>query len=298
MKIKNWLYFLYGCISGLVLASTIFFVTHYVGDLHGLAGVYSTVDVSQRQKLWTAKNTLERSSKWPSPINNDQLQDQSRHLFLIIVISSQNQAANIFNATLHSWGQLTSNWKIGLGGISSNHSWSKDGYQFMNNVLMANECDDFSSNRSISSVNLFCLLHSIYETSSSGYDWFVITPSTTYLAVNKLMNLLQKLDPQIPYYIGKLSTTCISSRQNYIIQNCNLYCTMEHVIILSQAALEELVPQLSTCLHEGNLMDRRTSLGGRGDSTLGWCLKKTLLLTCSDSPIGSQVGFVENPPRM
>ena len=73
---------------------------------------------------------------------------------------------------------------------------------------------------------------------------------------------------------------------------------MEHVIILSQAALEELVPQLSTCLHEGNLVDRRTSLGGRGDSTLGWCLKKTLLLTCSDSPIGSQVGSVENPPTM
>ena len=214
------------------------------------------------------------------------------------MISSQNQAANIFNATLHSWGQLTSNWKIGLGGISSNHSWSKDGYQFMNHMLMTNECDDFSSNRSISPVNLFCLLHSIYETSSSGYDWFVITPSTTYLAVNKLMNLLQKLDPQIPYYIGKLSTTCNSSRKNYIIQNCNLYCTMEHVIILSQAALEELVPQLSTCLHEGNLVDRRTSLGGRGDSTLGWCLKKTLLLTCSSSPMGSQVGSVENPPRM
>jgi len=277
MKTKGWLYFCYGCISGLFVASITVVITQYVGNLTQIGGLHPSQDVGRLH--------IRASAEYSKPnliaVSDSEYLETKRYMYLVVVISSVKEFATLYKAVSISWGSMTTHWKVSVSGISYNNSLYKYDIQFSDHLLLADKCEDFLSYSNVSSADLFCLLQSIYLANSSDYKWFVIAPSNSYLAVDRLSSMLAPQDPNIPHYFGKSSMTC-NEREGRL---CHSYCSLEHPIILSQAALKEVASQLSPCFYSAKAM------ASSGDRALGWCLNKALLLTCSDSVLGSQVMF-------
>ena len=272
MKTRGWLYFFYGCISGLFVAFTTIFIIQYAGNLSLFAGLHSSRDISRLQSRTLTKPNLVATSA-----DSEKGLEEKRYLYLYVVISSIKDLGNSYKSVSLSWGSMTADWKIGVSGLSYNGSVYKNEVDFSEHLLLTDNCEDFSSHN-ISSIDMFCLIHSIY-TSLSDYKWFVIAPSNSYLAVHSLSNILAPLDPNIPHYFGKSPITC-DERKGKL---CHSYCALEHSIVLSQAALLEVASQLSPCFYTAKAKE------SSGDKTLGWCLKKSLSLSCSDLLLKSQV---------
>ena len=292
MKTKNILYFCGGAIAGIVVASTLFFFVHYARGLPGI-----TFRSRGTPPRW---QTLQRTTYFLGSTKRLHLSQQRSHefkrkstrLFLPVVITSQNQSADTFKAVQKTWGQIATDWTVAIGDISRlDLSWLEKDYQNFDHILVADRCQDFSSNGSLSSENMFCLLNAIYRANSADYDWFVIVPSSTYIAVSMLKNVLAKLDPGVLFYIGKPSTSCGTGLTQFFYNSCVSYCGMQHGLILSHAALRQLVPQLSWCLLEGTKFGDKEKKERNGDIALGFCIKKVLFATCSDSLIESLVSW-------
>ena len=103
-------------------------------------------------------------------------------------------------------------------------------------------------------------MKAIKESFITEYHWFLIVTESVYVSVKPLERLLAKMDPNETYYMGK-----VDSKDGY--------CLGGPGILLSQGALNRIVPQLQNCLNwtEGTV---------RGDQALGSCFDNTLHQSC------------------
>lgn len=277
MRTKRCLCFLCGCVSGLVLTSTALCIIYFVSDSTQLNG-------HQVREYYAESQKLQRILSGGM---------EKKKSTLSVVLSSPMQLASTFRATINSWGQMTTDWKIAVGGISGNSSRLKQyGHNARNYILAAELCDDFWPYSIITAKNLFCLLSAIHRTISTDYDWIVVIPDKTYLGVNELRNLLDKLDPNASHYIGYPSDTCKSNGLIKSDKTCLSYCSLQHTLILSQTVLSEVVTKHSMCLCDKNLRGESILKERYGDISLGRCLKKNLFLKCSDSLLEYQVSTI------
>lgn len=288
MKTKNAIYFCVGVLAGIIVASSLFFFTHYAKNFllitlqsHGTPSRWITL---QRTTYFLGSASVQRTSSLSQDFKR-----KSRRLFLPIVITSQGKSVDTFKRVQTTWGQLTQDWAVAIGDISRlDLSWLGKDYQNFDHLLIADRCQDLTANEELSSENSFCLLNSIYLTHSEDYDWFIIVPGSTYVAVKELNNLLAKLEAEVPHYIGKPSTYCDTGLSQFLYDNCISYCDLQHGVVLSRAALNQLVPHLTWCLGEKQ-GEGKQYLKRNGHVALGFCMKKILGLSCSGSIIDSMV---------
>ena len=107
----------------------------------------------------------------------------------------------------------------------------------------------------------------------SQYDWFFISWSATYVNINAMYDLIKKLDPQKPSYLGHSSSQ----------EGAELYCDKNSGILLSRGLLEALVPRLNDC-------DRQLN-SYAWDLEIGECIQKVAGVTCSKNH--SKVRYVK-----
>jgi len=284
LKIKDVLYFLGGSIAGIFITFALFFAINptknFVGDY-----TLRTKTSSARWKTLQRTNELVRTTSRKRPGYDTDL--KSAQLFLPIVIASQNESFVVFEAVQNSWGEIYPEWLVAIGDISRlDLGWLKRDSKHLQHVLVADKCQDFASNGSLSAGNVFCLLDAIYMASSADYQWLVIVSGHTYIAVNRLRQMLESLDSNKPFYIGSPSTSC----RERLFQNCEVYCDLERGIIMSRAAILELMPQLQYCSQKIEKTARRKERGEPGgNNALGNCIQTVLLTTCSKDIISYKV---------
>ena len=97
------------------------------------------------------------------------------------------------------------------------------------------------------------------------YNWFVLAPDQVYMDPQGLEELLSHLDPNVNTYIGHPTTADD-------IQDTYTYCLGTTGLILSQATVDNLIPELDRC---------RTDTGDHWDKELGHCLGNQLNTLCA-----------------
>lgn len=279
MKKKNLPHFFYGCIAGAVLSSTLFFFTHYAGELRGVAQRHSqqAIELLQRNLHLGTERELEQNSRG--------------HL-LPVVFSPLSQATPTHRIVQKTWGQTVPDWVIAVGISGLGQEWLDDEQDLQEHLLMAEKCQDFSSNVHPSPEDMFCLMSAIYEAYHFRYDWIVIVTNTTYLAINRLSTFLDKLDPNTPFYLGNPSRS-------------SDHCSMENGVVMSRAALRDITPHLSWCLRDklfatnsalehmdSDEREKKMKENKAGDVALGCCMKKVLMTSCSGSILIPQVSQI------
>lgn len=205
--------------------------------------------LSSSQRTRTAEKTLVFSSQ------------TRRKLVLPVVPTSIGSVQVTYHVLNESWWQTSGDYKM-LIGTANGYQAKGDSPKELHEVQ---ECSDFSSSGSFSGTNwtafqLFCLLENIYRSFFSQYEWFVITPPSTYLSTKQLERLLVTMDPLTIVYMGHPSSSG--------------YCMGGPGIVLSRVALEGIVPHLENCLQNGST----TSVGG--DEALGNCFMAKLQTSC------------------
>ena len=291
MKKNNLSHFFYGCIAGALLSSTLFFITHYAEDLHRV-----TRQQASSQSLFLKRTSFLLPGREALPLESE---EKSKSLLLPVVVSSRTQTATTYRNVQKTWGQTIPNWLIAVGTAGLKHEWLENDDDLQDHLLVAKKCLDFSSNSHPSPKSMFCLISAIHEVYLHKYDWFVVIPNTTYLAINRLNNFLVKLDPKKTFYIGNTSSSCSRKRSSFICEGCNTYCSMENGVIMSRAALQNLTPHLSRCLRNKSItasegMDDVSEKGvemENGDIALGCCMKEVLEISCSESTLSPQVSI-------
>ncbi len=274
MRTVNSIFFLFGCVSGLLLTSSAFFIIYYVKEFTNPLNGRGSEEYDMSSRL--------------GHILTDDIEKST----LSVVISSPMKLTSTFRATINSWGQLNTDWKIAIGGISSNSTrLKKYDYQTRNYILAAESCEDFWPYSDITAKNLYCLLSAIHA-SSTKYDWIAIISDQTYLVTSALNNLLQKLDSNALHYIGNPTDVCNSYGFIKSHKDCLSRCSLQHPLILSRALLTEMTSQLSMCLCDEKLTSKRALIERHGDLSLGWCLKNKLFLKCSGSLSEFQVSTI------
>ena len=175
-----------------------------------------------------------------------------------------------------SWGAVVNDWNIAAGtkGTESAHADQR-------HLSLLQDCVDFNKTV-LSADQLFCLLQSLHDTYIEQYQWFVISPRSTYVALNQLVKTLMQFDSSEISYIGLPSSYSVTEMTRYSLVSHEKICRGEAGIVLSRAALKGIVPHLQGCLGYGFSQGLR-GLRGEGDVELGRCFSRRLGVTCSQS---------------
>lgn len=133
--------------------------------------------------------------------------------------------------------------------------------------------------------SLIKLLHSKYIES---YNWFLLASRKVYVAARDLENLLNRLDPHTPVYLGKPGSSNPQEMAELRMIPNEYFCEGGPGILLSRAALEAIVPFLDECLQQVQSYKDEGGSGGemefsRADVELGRCFSRKLGVQCSTS---------------
>ena len=283
LKLKNVFYFLGGSISGIFITSALFFAINptknFIG--HTILRSRTTTRSARWEKLQKTNNLVRTTRERPG----HSAEHESAQPILPIVVASQNESYEVFKAVQNSWGEMSTEWLVAIGDISRlDLGWLERDSKHLQHVLVADKCQDFPSNGSLTRKNVFCLLDAIDMASSADYQWLVIVSGHTYVAMNKLRKMLDSLDPNHPVYMGSPSTSC----RGGLFQSCVVYCNLERGIILSRTTVLELTLQSPPHCSQGG--DEESEESGGGAVALGSCIQTSLLTTCSEDIIGYKVG--------
>ena len=123
--------------------------------------------------------------------------------------------------------------------------------------------------------SLIKLLHSKYIES---YNWFLLASRKVYVAARDLENLLNRLDPHTPVYLGKPGSSNPQEMAELRMIPNEYFCEGGPGIILSRAALEAIVPFLDKCLQQ-----IQSYSFSRSDVELGRCFSRKVDVHCSTS---------------
>ena len=107
------------------------------------------------------------------------------------------------------------------------------------------------------------VLKYLYEHELNSYHWFVLVSDEVYINALGLEELLNRMDSESNIYMGYPSTNDF---------NDITYCAEGPGVILSRAALQELVQKLDQCKDEGN----------NWDIELGICVNNILNAKCAN----------------
>ena len=129
-------------------------------------------------------------------------------------------------------------------------------------------------------IQTFEILKYLHFHHADHYDWFLLTYNDTYIVSRELLNLVNKMDPNSFVYFGKAEFVS-EERQDY-------FCSGRAGVLLSNRALAAIVPYLEQCFHSiAHLKNKVINEGlyytERGDAGLGYCMKRSLGVTCSTS---------------
>ena len=123
--------------------------------------------------------------------------------------------------------------------------------------------------------SLIKLLHSKYI---ENYNWFLLASHEVYVAARDLENLLKRLDPHTPVYLGKPESQNPFEMASLRMLPNEYFCKGGPGIILSRAALEAIVPFLDKCLQQ-----IQSYSFNRSDVELGRCFSRKVDVHCSTS---------------
>lgn len=175
-----------------------------------------------------------------------------RKPLLRVVATSRYNFNTVIYRLNATWSQ---DWKMAI----STKKLQVSGEFFM----LTPECQDYPRFEYLLPRQLFCLMEAVYRLYRFHYQWFVFATDSVYISASYLERLLIPLDSDRVIYMGK-------PHVNYS------YCTGESGLILSQAALERIVPHLQRCLEAENLREKASS----GDMALGACFEAKLQTAC------------------
>lgn len=191
-----------------------------------------------------------------------------RKMLLQVIATSQNNVMDALNKVNTSWGQDTREWMMAL----STKDADKQKMSVSQHVFVTPKCQDYPQGAYMTPVQLFCLLEAIYESFYLEYQWFFIATEPIYVSVYQLERVLTNLDPDGQLiYMGKPHAK-------------KGYCIGESGIVLSHAALREIVPHLQACLEVNSSRPFTPSSSAEdsstGDVALGRCFGMKLKGTC------------------
>lgn len=122
---------------------------------------------------------------------------------------------------------------------------------------------NFHSNKLYTVGDIYQIFQYLHEHSNHPYNWLFISVNATYVNVDAMNNLIAKLDPKKPYYLGHSSS-----------EGGTLYCNKNSGILLSKGLLEAVTPRLSDCAK---------SIGTHTwDENLGDCIKEIVGVACNN----------------
>ena len=192
---------------------------------------------------------------------------------------SLEATADILNET---WGSGMTDYRIFFGGDSDFPSeWRR--FPFMQ---LQHE-QEFSSPQPTVR-QLFSLVKFLHSKYIESYNWFLLASHKVYVSIRDLENLLNRLDPYAPVYLGKPGSSNPEEMVDLRLIPNEYFCEGGPGIILSRAALEAIVPFLDECLQQvQSYRDKEGSGGemefGRADVELGRCFSRKLGVQCSTS---------------
>lgn len=200
-----------------------------------------------------------------------------RGVVLQVVHSSMKGLERALHDISSTWGASINDWQVAAGtkGIELAHA-------DQSHLLLLQNCEDFDDRTVLSAEKLFCLLQKIHDTHIEQYQWFIISPRSTYVALNQLVKTLMQFDSSKVSYIGLPSSYSVPEMTRHGLVSHERICRGRAGIVLSRAALKGIVPYLQGCLGYGFSQGLR-GLRGKGDVELGRCFSRRLGVTCSQS---------------
>lgn len=186
----------------------------------------------------------------------DQLKTQYsfRKLYLVSVMTFQPGRGSI-EAIYDTWARDVANIKFFTSPTDTASQLNIEGIPIVQLPPLTDKGHDNKAFQVLEYLHLYHL---------NDYEWFVLTPDDTYVNPQGLEELLSHLDPNTNTYIGHPVT---SSKEAS-------FCLAGPGIVLSRAAVENLVPKLDRC-------KTNTSNSNNWDEELGRCLGNQLKIQCA-----------------
>lgn len=285
---KNSSTFLSGCIAGALVTYLLYICTLYLAQSDEISAASSNIDgivvelekraaagVDLRNWLWSSAGGDHGAGGYTTAAVDA---GSVRGVVLQVVHSSMNELQSVLHDISSTWGAVVNSWEVAAGTKGIEVGTRAD----QTHLLLLENCADFDDKTTLSADKLFCLLQYIHDTHIDKYQWFIISPRSTYVALNQLVKTLMQFDSSEVSYIGLPSSYSVAEMTRYSLVSHERICRGGAGIVLSRAALKGIVPHLQGCLGYG-LSQGLRGLRGMGDVELGRCFSRRLGVTCSQS---------------
>lgn len=271
--------FLVGCAAGTLVTSLLYFSTCYteiwtrdLGERAEGPTLTAEMAAGQRDRVQNHLSLVD------SGAYSSVFLASARNFVLPVVFTSRNGIGNALYSVNSTWGAQREDWSIAVGtkGARITSSVAHD------HLLLMQRCEDFDG-VALSAKALFCLLTSLHETHLEHYQWFLIAHTSTYVALNRLIEILVELDSSQVAYIGRRSSHSVPEMNKLSLLSHEHICKLDSGIVLSRAALRRVVPHLQHCVGYGLSRGFAGPGGLLGEVELGRCFSRRLDITCSES---------------
>ena len=191
---------------------------------------------------------------------------------LVAVFTPLAEVPSTARLVNETWGSGMTDYRIFFGGDSD---FPSDWRRFP--IMQLQHEQEFSSSQ-LTVRQLFSLIKFLHSKYIESYNWFLLASHEVYVAARDLENLLNRLDPHTPVYLGKPESQNPFEMASLRMLPNEYFCEGGPGIILSRAALEAIVPFLDECLQQVQSYSFNHS-----DVELGRCFSRKVDVHCSTS---------------
>lgn len=284
--------FLVGCVAGALVTSLLYFSTCYISqqtaeiwtrDVGAEGAATADVAAAATGSGGMAGVQRERVQKHLSMVDSGAYSSvflaSARNFVLPVVFTARNEMSVTLHSVSTTWGAQRENWAVAVGTKGARVTSSVAEHD---HLLLMQSCGDFDGVM-LSAEQLFCLLTSLHKARVEQYQWFLIVHRFTYVALNRLINILVELDSSEVVYIGRRSSYSVPEMNKLGLLSHEHICMLNSGILLSRAALRRVVPLLQHCVGYGLSRGFAGPGGLLGEVELGRCFSRRLDTTCSQS---------------
>jgi hypothetical protein len=135
---------------------------------------------------------------------------------------------------------------------------------------------------------LFHVLRYLRSSYVRHYHWFLLASENTYVALKDVEEMLGRLDPSKPVYMGRFASEDPDVMARLHLLPTEYFCEWGPGIVLSNAALVSVAEHLASCKQHSEVFGSSTNTGhgltlGRGDVELGRCFSRRVGIQCTSS---------------
>ena len=195
-----------------------------------------------------------------------------RKTLLVAVFTPLAEVPSTAKLVNETWGSGMTDYRIFFGGDSD---FPSEWRRFP--IMQLQHEQEFSSPQPTVR-QLFSLVKFLHSKYIESYNWFLLASHKVYVSIRDLENLLNRLDPYAPVYLGKPGSQNPLEMASLRMLPNEYFCEGGPGIILSRAALEAIVPFLDECLQQVQSYSFNCS-----DVELGRCLSRNMDVHCSSS---------------